>query len=326
MSLDPGQRASLLGAKLRALATDLGVSCVADPVDLAGGSAIVEVDTVVALAGEHTPERALGQALLLAAHSEAAHLVIFFDDASTASVAARRAAVLAPLPEVRVVVGAGSEAAEPAPLLQPVEPPPAPDGFDDLCRGAGVDPVVEHGIWRGEVLGLEVVRATDSGFETGVGRFDREASSLLHGDLPTTESLAAAADQVRARRRQGAAAHPLATLARERWLRHDLQADPGRIGLSDLTAVDPAVERAGLRAPAPAPAMGTATNGERVLVVCSAGVDTDLVPATADLVLRERPDRVLVVVPPGDILPPVERVVARLAVPATIVGVEGGWA
>jgi fused signal recognition particle receptor len=71
-----------------------------------------------------------------------------------------------------------------------------PEGFEDLCRGAGVDPVCEHGTWRGEVLGLEVVRATEAGFETGVGRFDREASALLHGDLPTSESLAAAADQL----------------------------------------------------------------------------------------------------------------------------------
>ena len=187
---------------------------------------------------------------------------------------------------------------------------------------------MEHGIWRGEVLGLEVVRATDSGFETGVGRFDREASSLLHGDLPTTESLAAAADQVRARRpAKVPPAHPLATLARERWLRHDLQADPGRIGLSDLTAVDPAVERVRPACTCTGPCVwAQLPTGNGCWYVCSAGVDTDLVPATADLVLRERPDRVLVVVPPGDILPPVERVVARLAVPATIVGVEGGWA
>ncbi|MBC8363971.1 MAG: hypothetical protein H8E59_03090 [Actinobacteria bacterium] len=326
MSLDPGQRTSLLGARLRALATDLGVSCGGDPVTLAGGLAFIEADLVVALAGDGTPGRALGRALLLAAGHDAARLVLFHDTADAAAIAARRATAFDPVPEVRLVAGAGSEAAVPAAILSQGAPPPAPDGFEDLCRGAGVDPVVEHGVWRGEVLGLEVARSTDSGFETGVGRFDREASALLHGDLPTTESLAAAADQVRAQRREGAGAHPLASLARERWLRHDLLADPGRIALSDLTAVDPAVERAGLRAPAPAPAMGTAPDDERVLVVCSVGVDTDLVPTTADLVLRERPDRVLVVVPPRDILPPVEQVVARLAVPATIVGIDGGWA
>jgi CTP:molybdopterin cytidylyltransferase MocA len=326
VSLDPEQRAFLLGAKLRALATDLGLSLAGDPVALGGGAAIVDAGTVVALAGEDAPERALGQALLLAARYDAVRLVLFFDDADAASVAARRAAALDPAPEARVVVGAGSQAADAAAALTRDEPPPVPDGFEDLCRGAGVDPIFEHGIWRGEVFGLEVVRATDAGFETGVGRFDREASALLHGDQPTAESLAAAADQVRTQRREGAGAHPLATLARERWLRHDLLADPGRVGLADLAPVDPAVERGGLRAPAPAPAVGTAPDDERVLVVCSVGVDADLVSATADLVLREQPDRVLVVVPPRDVLPPVERAVARLAVPATIIGIEGSWA
>ncbi len=92
-----------------------------------------------------------------------------------------------------------------------------------------------------------------------------------------------------------------------------------------MRPVDPPVERAGLRAPAPAPAVGTAPDDERVLVVCSVGVDADLVPATADLMLRERPDRVVVVLPPRDVLSPVERAVARLAVPAVVVGVDGTW-
>ena len=60
-------------------------------------------------------------------------------------------------------------------------------------------------------------------------------------------------------------------------------------------------------------------------MVCSVGVDADLVPATADLMLRERPDRVVVVLPPRDVLSPVERAVARLAVPAVVVGVDGTW-
>ena len=49
MSLDPEQRAFLLGAKLRALATDLGLSLAGDPVALGGGAAIVDAGTVVAL-------------------------------------------------------------------------------------------------------------------------------------------------------------------------------------------------------------------------------------------------------------------------------------
>ena len=55
------------------------------------------------------------------------------------------------------------------------------------------------------------------------------------------------------------------------------------------------------------------------------GVDVDVVPAAADLVRREDPDRVVVVMPPRDVLGPVERAVARLALPATVVEVPGSW-
>ncbi|MEO2114094.1 MAG: hypothetical protein ABGX79_06085, partial [Acidimicrobiales bacterium] len=142
MSLDPEQRAFLLGAKLRALATNLGLPCAGDPVALGGGSAILDDGTIVVLAGEDAPERSLGQTLLLAARHDFDRLVLFLDDADAASVAARRATALHPVPEVYVVVDDGSEVAEPAEALVPVEPPPAPDGFEDLCRGAGVDPIV----------------------------------------------------------------------------------------------------------------------------------------------------------------------------------------
>ena len=95
-------------------------------------------------------------------------------------------------------------------------------------------------------------------------------------------------------RRAGAGAHPLATLARERWLRRDICASPGMVDLVDLVPVDPADERSSLRDPSPAPALGTGPEGERVLVVCSVGVDPRLLGAACELVLRERPDRVLV--------------------------------
>ena len=55
------------------------------------------------------------------------------------------------------------------------------------------------------------------------------------------------------------------------------------------------------------------------------GVDVAVVPAAADLVLREDPDRVVVAMPPRDVLGPVERAVARLARPAKVVGVPGSW-
>ena len=98
-----------------------------------------------------------------------------------------------------------------------------------------------------------------------------------------------------------------------------------RLNLSDLEPIDPADERLNLRDPAPAPAIGSDADGRRVLVVCSVGVDPRLVPAVAELVLRELPDRVLVVLPTRDVLAPVERAVARLRVPTTVVGVACSW-
>ena len=190
--------------------------------------------------------------------------------------------------------------------------------------------MVEHGIWRGEVAGLEVVRVVDdpelgNHVQVGVGRFDREAGVLLHADQPQGESLAAAADLIRAHRRPGTGAHPLSTLCRERWLRRDLCIDPSPVGLVDLESVDPADQRANLRDPAPAPALGTDSDGRRVLVVCSVGVDPQIVSATAALVLRETPARVVVALPDRDILVPVEQALARLRVPVNVVGVVCGW-
>ena len=287
-------------------------------------------DRLWVLASDDAPERALGAAVLRAGRHGGAPLTVCFDDLDAAGVAARRAAVLSPVPEIRFIEGRSLVPVLPAEAAPPVDAPPAPAGFVDLCLGVGVQPLVEHGIWRGEVLGLEVVRVVEdpelgSQVQIGVGRFDREAGVLLHGDQPQGESLAAAADLIRSRRRTGAGAHPLATLCRERWLRHDLVADPSILGLDDLVAVDPADERPNLRDPAPAPALGTGPDGERVLAICSVGVDPCVVSAAAELVLRESPDRIMVALPGRDVLPAVERALARLVVPTSIHGVACGW-
>ncbi len=70
-----------------------------------------------------------------------------------------------------------------APRAEPVSP--AELDKADILRAAGLDVVVEQGVVRGEVLGLEVarvVRAEDgsAAIEAGVGRFDREAGALLN--------------------------------------------------------------------------------------------------------------------------------------------------
>ena len=59
-------------------------------------------------------------------------------------------------------------------------------------------------------------------------------------------------------------------------------------------------------------------------MVCSVGVDPQVVSATAALVLRESPDRVVVALPDRDVLASVEQALARLRVPVTVVGMACG--
>jgi len=79
---------------------------------------------------------------------------------------------------------------------------------------------------------VDVVKLADltdgAHVEVGVGRHDREAFALVHGDVPTADALASVVESVRSHRRSGGPMHPLARLASERWLRASLVADRPR--------------------------------------------------------------------------------------------------
>ena len=64
-------------------------------------------------------------------------------------------------------------------------------------------------------------------------------------------------------------------------------------------------------------------SGAPVVVVCSAGIDLDLVPFAADArdALAEPDTRLLLAVPEGDDHPVTRELAARLAVPAEVVPV-----
>lgn len=243
---------------------------------------------------------------------------------------ARRAGAFVDPPVVWRVEGRSVVAASPDPV-QP-EPRLAPDveAFVPLIAGAGADPVVEHGILRGEVLGLEVARVVadheGTRLEVGVGAFDREAQRLVHGDRPPADSLSRAVAAVLELRRPGAPAHQVNRLAGERWMRSILVRRPDLAGARHLDPMPSPTQRCDLRQLAPAPATGVDLEGRPLVVVCSTGIDVDLVPAAADARLSDgRGARLVLVVPDVDDHPLTRSLAAALTRPAEVIALEGDW-
>jgi hypothetical protein len=184
-------------------------------------------------------------------------------------------------------------------------------------------------VLAGEVAGLEICRAVfgeDNAprLDVGIGAHDREAFALVHGrhdDIGPV--LAELVRMLASHRRPGAAPHALNRLARERYLRHRLVATPGLLGLVELQPVPPPVARTNLKEPVPCVALGAAPDGAPVVVVCSAGVDLDLVPFGADArAALGRPAAPLVLaVPEGDDHAALRLLAARLVHPAAVVAV-----
>jgi hypothetical protein len=292
------------------------------------------------------PARGLGAALAWADRrglGEAAGSELHLMVDEEAGVLARRAGQFTS-PDISVwsIVGASLVPAEPAPAPAPApaHPPqgPPPQDLVDLLLDTGVEVVVEGGVVRGEVNGLEVARIvhgeTTAGvpldrplLEVGVGAADRELTAMVHGELTPREQLARVAAIVRDHRRPGTPRHPLNELVPERWLRAVLCRDPASIGLAELRAAEGARPRPNLRERGIAVAVGTAAGGGApVVVVCSVGVDLDLVPAAADARLAADPDAELwLVVPERDDHPITRRLAGRLRSPARIVPVPGDW-
>lgn len=241
-------------------------------------------------------------------------------------------------PDVRVWVVEGTDVVEvtaaPAPDV-PAAPGVEADELVELLRDVGLEPCAEPGMILGEVAGLEVARITVTdgvpSLAIGVGRFDQELSAVAQSDLSRRDALERAADLVRLARTMGNTAHanathPMARLARERWLRTSLIADPGVIGAAELAALPGLWVRRGLRASAPAAAVGNDVDGRALIVVCSTGVDTDLVPAALELAAQtDASARLVLALPPNDIVPSTRRVAALALTEPEIVAVVPPW-
>ena len=155
----------------------------------------------------------LGGALAWAARQGVERLHVLTE--SDAGLLARRAAAFAPAPDVWRIDGRALHRAEPEPRPTPPSVPPSADGLRPVIVAAGAEPVEEHGVLAGEVLGLEVCRAIvdddrpaadgpGARLDVGIGEHDREAFRLVHGDGPVEEALARVVGEVAARRRPGA--------------------------------------------------------------------------------------------------------------------------
>ncbi len=294
-----------------------------------GGAALCLGAQGWVLAEEH-PDRSLGRALAWG-RQHAIHDLHLVVGSGSCGVSARRAVLLDPSATVWAVRDRTLVRAEQAPPVAPPGPEPAALKLAAVLEQAGADVVIEHGTVMGEVLGLEVARVVvsdggDARIEVGVGRHDREAFALLHGDLPQAAALASVIDAVRRHRTPAGPSHPLRSLAGERWLRARLIADPSIIGAHVLAAAEGPEPRMSVKEPQPAVAVGQRPDGSPVVAVTSVGVDLELVPYAADARAMHDPAADLVVaVPARDALAVTIALAAMARPPARVVAIEGDW-
>lgn len=326
-------RSALLEAKLRALVRTRWGDAARQATELPAG-AVLREDRRGWVLLDQRPVLAFGPALVWAEREGIDDLHVIAD--TETGVVARRAGCFEAPPTVWRAEGTTLVPAIPDPVPPPRPAPRAPD-LDGLLVDADLEVVVEDGIVRGEINGLEVARVvhgtSTSGMpldaptlEVGVGQADRELTSMLHGALAPVDQLARVAEIVRGHRRAGADRHPLNQLVPERWLRARCIAEPSRIGLRRLRPVEMVTPRPNLRDRAPAAAVGETSDGDEVVAVFSVGIDLDLVPSAADTRLAVEPGaRLLLVVPERDAHPITRALAARLAPPAELVPVPGDW-
>ncbi len=307
-----------------------------EPFSFPGGAALVDPEDGRAwvLIDDGAVER-FGPALAWAWRQGSSELQVLVQEAGSgvgggaSGVMARRAAEMVAPPKVWQVRGRKLVEGRPEePLrLEADRVSDADRDYVELLQSHGADPILEHGVWRGEVLGLEVARIVGGQLQVGVGRHDRQARLEMRPGEDVGRALDEAVLAVTARRRGGQFSHPANTLARSRWLRSVVCAQPALVGAIHLEPVSPPRPWFDLAEVGAAPAVGGALDGgDRLVVVCSVGIDLDLVPTSADCRTIYAPEaRLVIVVPEGDDPPVTRALAALLARPAYVVTVPRRW-
>lgn len=347
MALSPQQRASLLQAKLRALIVEnwnvdvdalvshafpAGAAFVAATTGV-GWVLVAEVTVNADPADGHAPGPALpagwlGGAVVWRARHGLNTLNVLADRADPHG--ARRNELLASPLSLFVVSGRAIGAMESEPFVAPPSPDAVAMLLADTIVECGADAVIEHGVLRGEVLGLEVARVMvdEEGvpsLEVGVGRHDRLAQSMMHGVGSGGDVAVGFRDAVAAvltHRAPDRGLHPANQLSRERWMRDIICRKPSIVGCAALVPISSTVEPK-LKLASPAVAVGTRADGSGVAVGCNIGVDLDAAlvlvdsaPANTDCLL---------VIPEGDDVPAVRLVAGALRRPVAVVTIDRNW-
>lgn len=321
MTIDPDRHRALARAKLAALVRDATGRSV-DVAEIGAGAAVVVDGTAwVYLPGE--AERALGRALVWAAHHGAAAASVVVDDVPPQVPAAL--AGMSSMVQVRRADERSLVEVEPVPLA-PLAPMPEPPLAQEL-QAAGLEVVADHGLWLGEINGLEVARMSSDGddLRLGVGAYDRGAFEALYPDSSPLDALGRVAATVAEHRRPGAPPHLMNRLVRERWLRAAICRRPELVGLDDAAPVPGVTVRPGLHETVPDAAVGRAGT-QRVLVVTSAGIDAEVVTHAAALAARDDVERVVVALTEGNDHPAIAAALGWLDRPAETVAVAAPWA
>lgn len=324
--------AQLAAAKLRALVNEHHNIESAEVTRLGGGaSCLVSIEGADSSGWVYFPTYSpgvLGTALIWAKATDCTEINLITDEGGEA-LAFAASAFTEPTPAIWQSVDRNIV------RVQPVAPtiPPPPDCGELAAElaAAGLDVVADHGVWLGEINGLEIARVGERdgecSIDIGVGAYDQFASAALKPkDRDIADALATVLSMVQPHRVAGAEPHAIGRLVRSRWLRAQLVANPETIGLASLNPIPLLIERPGLLETQPAAALGTKSNGSTVLVACTVGLDLGIAETAAGLAALHQPDEILVVVPPRDEHQRIVDAVASLAFPSSVVTIAGEWA